>query len=238
MALSVTLHGFMTLNGSQPAGRWATADITVQDGADTLLYTVPPTVEYMIVAISLTNRLDETVSGISIAVSQDTPPNPYDFVEWNTSIVPSGTLERTQIVLNASDKVYVRWENESYSVALDSTSNVDTPGNNLTDGETASYIFTIRDVNVADELAYVAPNIYWSIADATISDFTAVNGTVAGGLATSTYDAANTTMVSTYPVDITAQTPIGTPGVYTVNFQKTDATGRFIGLSTLELLAP
>lgn len=238
MALSVTLHGFMTLNGSQPAGRWATANITVQDGADTLLYTVPPTVEYMIVAISLTNRLDQTVSGVSIAVSQDNPPNPYDFVEWNTSIVPSGTLERTQIVLNANDKIFVRWENESYGVVLDSTSNVDTPGNNLTDGETASYIVTIRDVNVADELAYTAPDVYWSIADATTSDFTAVSGTVTGDLATSTYNAATTTMTSTYPIDIIAQNPIGTPGVYTVNFQKTDASGRFIGSASLELLAP
>lgn len=109
MALSVTLHGFMTLNGSQPAGRWATADITVQDGSDTLLYTVPPTVEYMIVALNITNRLNDSADSVSVAVSQDAVPNGYDFIEWNAVIVPSGTLERTQIVLNANDKVFVRW---------------------------------------------------------------------------------------------------------------------------------
>jgi hypothetical protein len=238
MALSITVHGFMTLAGTQPAGRWATADITAQDGADNLIYTAPPTVEYMIVAISVTNRLEETVNNVSIAVSQDSDPNPYDFIEWNTSIVPSGTLERTQVTLNANDKLFIRWENESYSVALDGTSNVDTPGNNLTDSETAQFIFTIRDVNVPDELAYIAPDIYWSIPDATTDDFTAVSGTVVGALATSTYDAANTTMVSTYPIDIISGSPILNPGVYTVNFQKTDASGRFIGASTLELLAP
>lgn len=237
MALSVTLHGFMTLNGSQPAGRWATADITAQDGADNLLYTVPPTVEYMMVAISLTNRLPQTASGVSIAVSQDTPPNPYDFVEWNTSIVPSGTLERTQITLNANDKVYVRWENETYNVVLDDTSNTDTEGNQLTDAETASFILTIRDVNVPDPGAYTAPDVYWSVPGATTDDFVSVSGTVLGGAATVVHDGGTTATV-TYPIDLTSATPIVNPGTYTVNFQKTDATGRFLASSTLELLAP
>jgi hypothetical protein len=110
MALSVTVHGFMTLTGTQTAGRWGTANIATEDGADTVVYTVPSVgVDYMLLAISITNRAPVTASNVSVAVSSEITPRSYEFVEYNSSLVPSGTLERTQIVASPGDKIFVRW---------------------------------------------------------------------------------------------------------------------------------
>ena len=110
MALSISVYGFMTLTGTQTAGRWATAEITTETGADTLVYTVPSSgVDYMILAVSITNKNTYTASNVSLALSQDATPRGYEFLEFRSSLVPSGTLERTQIVASAGDKIYVRW---------------------------------------------------------------------------------------------------------------------------------
>ena len=110
MSLSISVYGFMTLTGSQTAGRWATAEITAETGADTMVYEVPNGgVDYMILAVSITNQNAYTASNVSFAVSQDATPRGYEFLEYRSSLVPSGTLERTQIVASAGDKIYVRW---------------------------------------------------------------------------------------------------------------------------------
>ena len=110
MALSISVYGFMTLTGTQTAGRWATSEILTETGADTLVYTVPSSgVDYMILAVSITNKAAVTASNVSLAISQDATPRGYEFLEFKSSLVPSGTLERTQIVASAGDKIYVRW---------------------------------------------------------------------------------------------------------------------------------
>lgn len=110
MALSISVYGFMTLTGTQTAGRWATAEITAETGADTMVYEVPSSgVDYMILAVSITNKDAATASNVSLALSQDAVPRGYEFLEFRSSLVPSGTLERTQIVASAGDKIYVRW---------------------------------------------------------------------------------------------------------------------------------
>lgn len=110
MALSVTVHGFMTLTGTQTAGRWGTANIINEDGADTVVYQVPSVgVDYMILAVSITNRAPVTASDVSVAISSDVTPKSFEFIEYQSSLVPSGTLERTQIVASPGDKIFVRW---------------------------------------------------------------------------------------------------------------------------------
>lgn len=110
MALSVTVHGFMTLTGTQTAGRWGTANIINEDGSDTVVYQVPSVgVDYMILAVSITNRAPVTASDVSVAISSDVTPKSFEFIEYQSSLVPSGTLERTQIVASPGDKIFVRW---------------------------------------------------------------------------------------------------------------------------------
>lgn len=110
MAASVTVHGFtVRASGTQFNGRFATADITTTDGSDTLVYTVPGgDVEYAILAVSVCNRADTSLEQVSIAVSTTATPTLPEFVEWNTTLVPHGVLERTQIIAAAGDNIVVR----------------------------------------------------------------------------------------------------------------------------------
>lgn len=113
MALSVTVHGIPVKSGLVLAGRLATADITTNDGSDNVIYTVPVASDtdwdYLIFSISVCNRAATSATNLSIAVADaDTPLN-SEFVEWNTTIVPRGVLERTQIIANPGQRIILRW---------------------------------------------------------------------------------------------------------------------------------
>ena len=108
MALSVTLHGIATVAGPNQNGRWATADITTTDGSDNIVYTVPATVEYLIGAISVLNRTEQAATDVNIAIATADIPLDSEFIEWRTSMVPRGVLERTQLLLEPGDRVIVR----------------------------------------------------------------------------------------------------------------------------------
>lgn len=112
MALSVVVHGITTQTGTQTAGRWAAVDVTSSDGSDNLIYTVPsyPGFDYAMAAISICNRASAGVSQVSIAIvpAEEIAPLDEHFVEWNTPMVPNGVLERTQMILSPSDKIFVR----------------------------------------------------------------------------------------------------------------------------------
>jgi hypothetical protein len=111
MALSVTVHGFLTRIGTQSNGRFAAADITTTDGTDTILYTVPDgggDIDYSILAVSICNRASVSVPQVSVAVASADAPELYEFIEWNTTIVPNGVLERTQILAAPGDRIIVR----------------------------------------------------------------------------------------------------------------------------------
>lgn len=111
MALSVTVHGFTVKTGTQTTGRLGTANITAQDGLDTVLYTVPnsPDFSYAILAVSVCNRQATSVSNVNIALCDSVLPKPVDFIEWNTTIVPYGVLERTQIMVQPGQRIVLRW---------------------------------------------------------------------------------------------------------------------------------
>jgi hypothetical protein len=108
MALSVTVHGIATVAGPNQNGRWATADIIFSDGSDNIIYEIPGTVEYVIAAISVLNRSDKAVSGVNIAIAKADTPLDSEFIEWKTTIVPRGVLERTQLLLEPGDRIIVR----------------------------------------------------------------------------------------------------------------------------------
>ncbi len=122
MSLSITVHGFQTLDGSQTAGRWATAEIPTEDSTNYTVYTVPPIgVTYMILAISITNKAVASANYVNIALSDDpVRPRGKEFIEFNSSLVPNGTLERTQLMVSPGQKIIVRWGIEYPDNALSS----------------------------------------------------------------------------------------------------------------------
>lgn len=111
MALSVTVHGFTIKTGTQTTGRLATADITIPDGLDQVIYTVPssPDMRYAILAISVCNRLATSVDNLNIAIADSDLSKPVDFIEWKTVVVPKGVLERTQLSVQPGQRVILRW---------------------------------------------------------------------------------------------------------------------------------
>ena len=108
MAISATLHGIATVAGPNQNGRWAHQDITTTDGTDVILYTVPATVEYLIAALSVLNRTDDAATDVNIAIAKADVPLDSEFIEWKTSMVPRGVLERTQLLLEPGDRVIIR----------------------------------------------------------------------------------------------------------------------------------
>jgi len=108
-ALSATVYGFLTKTGTQTNGRFGTADITLDDGTDNVIYQVPAVdVDYAILNVSLCNRDTSSLTNINIAISNSTSPNDEEFVEWNATVAPSGVLERTQLFVAPAQYVIVR----------------------------------------------------------------------------------------------------------------------------------
>lgn len=113
MALSVNMWGFHTRTGDQSNGRFATLNIDTDDGADNLLYTVP-NIEgllYAIFAISILNRSPSAAAAninIAIVPANETLGDQH-WIEYNNTLVPRGVLERTQLLGNPGDKIYIRW---------------------------------------------------------------------------------------------------------------------------------
>jgi hypothetical protein len=109
MSLSVSVYGFQTRVGNQTNGRYATADVTTTDGSDIVVYTVPGgDVEYAILSVSICNRAAVAATEVSLAVASTDTPELYEFVEWNTTIIPRGVYERTQILAAPGDRIIVR----------------------------------------------------------------------------------------------------------------------------------
>lgn len=107
MSLSVMVYGF-EIDTNNP-GRKGAADVTTEDGSDTIIYTCPVIAGYAILNISVCNRAGVSANNVSIAVASSDTPADEEFVEWNTTIVPYGVLERTQLTVNGGDRVIVRW---------------------------------------------------------------------------------------------------------------------------------
>jgi hypothetical protein len=121
-AISVTLHG-IPIGDAQSPGRLATADIVTDDGTDTILYTVPtlPGLNYLICSISLCNRADVAATNVSIAISSTDIPTDSEFIEYNSTIVPKGVLERTQLVASVGDRIIIRVGSPTVSPINDMT---------------------------------------------------------------------------------------------------------------------
>ena len=74
-------------------------------GAGTVVYTVP-TGSYGVFNISITNRNASTIA-VRVALATTSTPNPQDYLEYDTSIIPNGVFERTGLVAQAGLNVVV-----------------------------------------------------------------------------------------------------------------------------------
>jgi len=65
-------------------------------------------IEYAILSVAICNRSDTAVNNVNIAVASGDVPSNSEFIEWYTTIVPRGVLERTQIIAAVGDRIIVR----------------------------------------------------------------------------------------------------------------------------------
>lgn len=84
--------------------------------ADTTVtvYTVPDET-FTMASISFCNRSDSNAL-IRLAVSRSDTPQPADYIEYDASIGANDILERTGLILNASDKLVVSSNIDSVNV--------------------------------------------------------------------------------------------------------------------------
>ena len=73
---------------------------------NTTLYTVPAE-KLSVVAVSMCNTGGETAK-VNVALSDGGNPAAGDYIEYGFSIAPSGSLERTGLVLDAGKRLIVR----------------------------------------------------------------------------------------------------------------------------------
>jgi hypothetical protein len=88
-----------------PTGRLGTANITTT--ADTTVYTVP-LATFSVVSVNIVNRSSSAAAQIRVAVASSATPGLAEYIEYDSSLVANGVLERTGIVMDASKLLVVQ----------------------------------------------------------------------------------------------------------------------------------
>jgi hypothetical protein len=88
-----------------PTGRLGTANITTT--AATTAYTVPATT-FSVVSVNIVNRSSSASALIRLAVSSSATPNIDEWIEFDSSLVANGVLERTGIVMKTGELIVVQ----------------------------------------------------------------------------------------------------------------------------------
>ncbi len=86
-------------------GRLGTANITTANAATTI-YTVPATT-FSVVSLNICNRSSSAVATVRVAISNSTSPAIDEWIEYDSSIVANGVLERTGLILDSTNKYLV-----------------------------------------------------------------------------------------------------------------------------------
>jgi hypothetical protein len=90
-------------------GRLGTANITTT--AATTVYTVPAST-FSVVSVNIVNRSSSAAALIRLAVSATSTPGADEWIEFDSSLVANGVLERTGIVVDAGKLIVAQPPNE------------------------------------------------------------------------------------------------------------------------------
>ena len=86
-------------------GRLGAANITTT--AATTAYTVPAAT-FSVVSVNIVNRSSSAAALIRLAVSSSATPGLDEWIEFDSSLVSNGVLERTGIVIDAGKLIVVQ----------------------------------------------------------------------------------------------------------------------------------
>jgi hypothetical protein len=96
-------------------GRLGTANITTT--ANTTIYTVPSST-FAVVSVSICNRNSSTAATIRVAVASSASPNADEWIEYDTSLVASGVVERTGLVMAANQVLVVQVSSATPTISV------------------------------------------------------------------------------------------------------------------------
>ena len=86
-------------------GRLGTANIT--STSNTTVYTVPSST-FSVVSVNIVNRSSSAAAQIRIAISSSGTPGADEYIEYDSSLVANGVLERTGLVIDAAKNIVVQ----------------------------------------------------------------------------------------------------------------------------------
>ena len=93
-------------------GRLAAADLAA--GTNTTVYTTPSAI-FSVVSVNITNRGNQPTV-INVAIADLDTPTLGEYIEFESELNPKAILERTGIVLAATQKIVVRSSQANVSV--------------------------------------------------------------------------------------------------------------------------
>ena len=96
-------------------GRLGTANITTT--ANTTIYTVPSST-FSVVSVSICNRNSSTAATIRVAVASSATPQLDEWIEYDTSLVASGVVERTGIEMKATEVLVVQVSSATPTISV------------------------------------------------------------------------------------------------------------------------
>ena len=96
-------------------GRLGIANITTT--ADTTIYTVPSST-FAVVSVSICNRSSSAPATVRVAISSSATPTTAEYIEYDTSLVANGVVERTGIVMDAGKILVVQVSSATPTVSV------------------------------------------------------------------------------------------------------------------------
>ena len=99
-----------------PTGRLGTANITTT--SNTTIYGPVAASTFAVVTVSVANRSSSAAASVRIALAGSSTPGPDEWLEYDSSLVANGVIERTGIVMDAGKLLVVQISSATPSVSV------------------------------------------------------------------------------------------------------------------------
>ena len=97
-------------------GRLGTANITTT--SNTTIYGPVAASTFSVVSVNICNRSSSAAATVRVSVASSATPGLDEWIEYDTSIVASGVLERTGLVMKTADYLVVQVSSATPTVSV------------------------------------------------------------------------------------------------------------------------
>ena len=98
-------------------GRLGTANITLAS-TNTTIYGPVAASTFSVVSVNICNRNSTTAATIRVAVATSATPGLDEWIEYDTSLVASGVVERTGLVMKTGDYLVVQVSSATPTISV------------------------------------------------------------------------------------------------------------------------